>query len=82
MPIFIVLQQDRLHTTGLSVIEYNDKKFLEGKYNCDSEESAGFQKDVVHIDIDNTFAPLGILYIHQFEYSGGHDGSNFPTTVS
>ncbi|KAJ9580978.1 hypothetical protein L9F63_023839, partial [Diploptera punctata] len=73
-------KKDKLLTTGRSSIKYNDKTFLEGRYNCDSQESAGFQKDVINMEIDNAFSPLGILYIHQFEYSGGHGGSNLPTT--
>lgn len=34
------------------------------------------------MEIDNAYSPLGILYIHQFQYSGGSDGLNLPTTVS
>ncbi|PNF28889.1 hypothetical protein B7P43_G03854 [Cryptotermes secundus] len=69
-----------LHTTGYSFIEYNNRKFLEGRYNCTSHSSAGFDKDVINMEIDNAYTPLGILYIHQFQYSGGSDGLNLPTT--
>ncbi|PSN49824.1 hypothetical protein C0J52_08839 [Blattella germanica] len=72
-------KQEKLHTTGYSFIQYNEKKFLEGRYNCNSQESAGFEKDVINIEIDNAFAPLGIAYVHQYEYSGGSGGTNFPT---
>jgi hypothetical protein len=34
------------------------------------------------MEIDNAYSPLGILYIRQFQYSGGLDGLNLPTTVS
>jgi len=34
------------------------------------------------MEIDNAYFPLGVLYVHQFQYSGGSDGLNLPTTVS
>jgi len=36
----------------------------------------------MHMTIDNAYFPLGVLYEHQFQYSGGLDGLNLPTTVS
>jgi len=69
-----------LHTTGYSFIEYNSRKFLEGRYNCTSHSSAGLEKDVINMEIDNSYFPLGVLYVHKFQYSGGSDGLNLPTT--
>ncbi|XP_069692884.1 uncharacterized protein Apoltp isoform X2 [Periplaneta americana] len=69
-----------LRTTGYSFIEYNNRRFLEGRYNCTSQSSAGFEKDVINMEIDNSYSPLGILYIHEYQYSGGSEGLNLPTT--
>ncbi|XP_066998183.2 uncharacterized protein Apoltp [Anabrus simplex] len=72
-------KQEPLNKTGYATIKYNDQEFLEGKYKCDSQSSAGFDKDVINIEIENDYFPLGIFYDHEFRYSGGMDGTNLPT---
>ncbi|XP_063238564.1 uncharacterized protein LOC134540049 isoform X2 [Bacillus rossius redtenbacheri] len=69
-----------LNTTGHASVEYNGDRFVEAKYRCDSESSAGFEKDVVNVEVENGFTPVGIFYVHQLEYSAGVAGSNLPTT--
>lgn len=63
------------------MVDYNKKRLLDGSYKCDSESRAGFNKDVIDILAENTYLPLGIHYVRQFEYSGGNEGTNYPTVV-
>nr|CAD7196633.1 unnamed protein product [Timema douglasi] len=66
------------HTIGLATVEYNKAKFLEGKYSCESQSRAGFEKDIMNIEIENSFSPIGINYIHDLSYNAGSGGSNLP----
>lgn len=68
-----------LTTTGYSVWTYNRKEILHGRYNSKSESRAGFEKDHIQIKIENIYKPIGIVYINQYEYSGGNEGTNYPT---
>lgn len=74
-------QTKPLHATGKATIEYNKKKIVEGKYRCDSDSRAGFDKDTINVEVENEFVPIGLLYVHQFEYSAPGGGSNLPTVV-
>ncbi|CAG2054584.1 unnamed protein product [Timema podura] len=67
------------HTTGLATVEYNKAKFLEGKYSCESQSTKGFKKDIINIEIENGFSPIGINYVHDLSYNAGSEGSNLPT---
>nr|XP_003701542.2 PREDICTED: uncharacterized protein LOC100880818 isoform X1 [Megachile rotundata] len=66
-------------TTGYSVLTYNEQKVLHGRYDSKSESRAGFEKDRVQITIENVYKPIGILYVNQYEYSAGNQGTNYPT---
>ena len=82
MLIFDFCRNQPLQAVGHGLVDYNKKRLLDGKYKCDSESRAGFDKDVIDISLENTYFPLGVHYVHQFEYSGGNDGTNYPTVVS
>lgn len=62
-------------------MEYNRNKILEGKYNCLSESRAGFDKDTIHVEVENKLLPIGADYVHRFEYNAPREGSNTPTVV-
>lgn len=66
-------------TSGYSKLTYNGQEVLHGQYNSKSESRAGFEKDHTQITIENAYKPIGILYINQFEYSAGNEGTNYPT---
>ncbi|XP_026671389.1 uncharacterized protein LOC108627461 isoform X2 [Ceratina calcarata] len=66
-------------TTGYSELIYNGQKAIYGLYNSKSESRAGFERDRTQITIENTYKPIGILYVNQYEYSAGNEGTNFPT---
>ncbi|XP_034189232.2 apolipoprotein lipid transfer particle [Osmia lignaria lignaria] len=66
-------------TTGHSVLTYNGQKVVHGQYDSKSESRAGFEKDRVQITIENAYKPIGILYVNQYEYSAGNEGTNYPT---
>ncbi|XP_076620317.1 apolipoprotein lipid transfer particle [Colletes latitarsis] len=72
-------QERSLVTTGYSEMTYNGEKILRGRYNSESESRAGFEKDRIQIKIENPYKPIGILYINQYEYSAGNEGTNYPT---
>jgi hypothetical protein len=52
---------------------------MEGHYNEKSESHAGFERDRIEITIENSFRPIGIIYINQYEYSAGNEGTNYPS---
>lgn len=60
-------------TTGHCVIVSDDRKILNGQYTCKSESRAGYSKDVVDITIENEKKPIGIAYVHVYEYGGAED---------
>jgi len=66
-------------TTGHSTLMYNNQKVLHAQYNSKSESRAGFEKDRIQITMENIYKPIGIVYVNQFEYSGGNEGTNYPT---
>lgn len=66
-------------TIGHSELIYNEEKIIQSQYNAKSESRAGFDKDSVEISIENSFKPIGIIYINQYEYSRGIEGTNYPT---
>ncbi|XP_025074116.1 uncharacterized protein LOC105427375 [Pogonomyrmex barbatus] len=66
-------------TTGHSTLIYNERKVLDAQYNSKSESRAGFEKDRIQITVENIYKPIGIIYVNQFEYSGGNEGTNYPT---
>ncbi|XP_076641857.1 apolipoprotein lipid transfer particle [Halictus rubicundus] len=66
-------------TTGYSEMTYNGQKVLQGGYNSKSESRAGFEKDRIQISIENSLKPIGIVYVNQYEYSAGNEGTNYPT---
>lgn len=66
-------------TTGHSILLYNDKKVLHARYNSTSESRAGFEKDNIEVTVENIYKPIGVVYINQYEYSGGNEGTNYPT---
>lgn len=76
-----MLQEKLQRSTGRATVEYNSSKVLEGKYNCLSESRAGFDKDTIHVELQNKFLPIGADYIHSFGYNAPGDGSNTPTVV-
>ena len=52
---------------------------MEGLYNAKSESRAGFEKDRIEITAQNSFKPIGIIYVNQYEYSAGNEGTNYPS---
>ncbi|XP_070169221.1 uncharacterized protein Apoltp isoform X2 [Polyergus mexicanus] len=66
-------------TTGHSILIYNNQKVLDTQYNSKSESRAGFDKDRIQITVENIYKPIGIIYVNQYEYSGGNEGTNYPT---
>ncbi|XP_046746375.1 uncharacterized protein LOC124411334 [Diprion similis] len=68
-----------LISTGHSELIYNSQRIVHGEYNSKTESRAGFEKDRIEITIQNSLKPLGIVYINQYEYSGGNAGTNYPT---
>lgn len=66
-------------TTGHSTLIYNDEKVLHAKYNSKSESRAGFDKDRIEVSVENIYKPIGLVYVNQYEYSGGNEGTNYPT---
>ena len=66
-------------TNGYSNLVYNNREILNGQYKSKSESRAGFEKDEIKITIENILKPIGIFYVNQFEYSGGNEGTNYPT---
>lgn len=66
-------------TTGHSTLVYNDQKVLQAQYNSKSESRAGFEKDRIQIIVENSYKPIGLVYVNQYEYSGGNEGTNYPT---
>ncbi|XP_043484877.1 apolipophorins [Leptopilina heterotoma] len=67
-------------TNGYSKLFYNNQEILNGQYKSKSESRAGFEKDEIKITVENILKPIGIFYVNQFEYSGGNEGTNYPTT--
>lgn len=67
-------------STGHSILMYNNKEMLHAQYNSKSESHAGFDKDRIDITIENIYKPIGVVYVNQYEYSGGNEGTNYPTT--
>lgn len=66
-------------TTGHSTLLYNNQKVLHVQYNSKSESRAGFDKDRIQITVENIYKPIGVVYVNQYEYSGGNEGTNYPT---
>ncbi|KAF7992093.1 hypothetical protein HCN44_001418 [Aphidius gifuensis] len=67
-----------LVTTGYSKLIYNNNSILEGTYDSKSESRAGFEKEHIIINLKNSYHPLAIDYVNQFEYSAGNFGTNYP----
>lgn len=70
------------NTKGSANVVYNNNKILDGKYNSDSVASAGLEKEITTIELENKWKPLGINYEKTFAYSAPGDSTNLPTKVS
>lgn len=68
-----------LNSTGHATAVYNKDPIFEAIYNCLSKSKAGFDKDTVHVEVQNKWLPVGADYIHSFEYNSPGDGTNMPT---
>lgn len=66
-------------TTGHSILLYNGDNVLNAQYTAKSESRAGFEKDRVEVTVENIYKPIGVVYVNQYEYSGGNEGTNYPT---
>lgn len=77
-----MFQNGPLHTVGSGTIVYNNSKVLDGKYDCLSESRVGFDKDTIHVEVENKLVPIGAVYIHSKDYSTLDDDSGTPTVVS
>lgn len=71
-------KKPRQETTGHGTLMYNNQKVLDTQYNAKSEASSGIDKDRIEITVENIFKPIGIVYVNQYEYSGGNGGTNYP----
>lgn len=60
-------------TTGTAVVNYNKQKVLNGKYTCKTESSAGFDKEVIDIELENKYKPVGVHYVHSRQFAGPDD---------
>ncbi|GAB0088507.1 uncharacterized protein DMENIID0001_029540 [Sergentomyia squamirostris] len=67
------LKERPMITTGNAVVEYNNKKVLDGTYNCKTESRAGFEKENVNIALENSLKPVGIHYVHTKQSAGPYD---------
>ncbi|XP_055713060.1 uncharacterized protein LOC129807664 isoform X2 [Phlebotomus papatasi] len=67
------LKERPMLTTGNAVVEYNNRKVLDGTYNCKTESRAGFEKETVNIALENNLKPIGIHYVHQRQSAGPDD---------
>lgn len=66
-------------TNGFAKLNYNKEKVVDARYNSKGESRAGFEKDRIEITVENPVAPIGVIYVNQYEYSGGNRGTNYPT---
>lgn len=66
-------------TMGHSTLTYNNQTVLLVHYHSKSESRAGFEKDRIQITVEKIYKPIGIVYVNQYEYSGGNEGTNYPT---
>lgn len=73
-----MLQAKPVQSVGHATVVYNKDRVLNGTYNCQSESRAGFDKDTIHVELENKWVPVGADYIRSFEYGGS---SAAPTTV-
>lgn len=64
-----MLQEKPLLSIGQATVEYNGSKVLEGKYNCLSESKTGFDKDTIHVELQNKLLPIGVDYLHGRDHS-------------
>ncbi|KAK5639713.1 hypothetical protein RI129_012205 [Pyrocoelia pectoralis] len=53
---------------GSASVDYNGNNILKAKYDQQSESRAGFDKDTVHVEAENSFRPIGVTYIHAYKY--------------
>ncbi|XP_056647213.1 uncharacterized protein LOC130451874 [Diorhabda sublineata] len=60
---------------GQATLNYNGEKVLEGKYNRLSESQAGKDKDIVHVELQNSLMPVGADYIHKHDYGMPDDAT-------
>ncbi|KAG5880871.1 hypothetical protein JTB14_004019 [Gonioctena quinquepunctata] len=60
-------------SVGGATVDYNRNKVVEGKYKCVSQSRAGFDKDTVHVEIQNQLVPVGADYIYKHAYGAGPD---------
>ncbi|KAK4871887.1 hypothetical protein RN001_016011 [Aquatica leii] len=67
---------------GLATVDYNSNKILEAKYDRQSESRAGFEKDTVRVEAENSYTPIGVTYIHGYQYSLPVADYNTPTIDS
>ncbi|XP_045482614.1 uncharacterized protein LOC123686485 [Harmonia axyridis] len=71
--IDFVYQELPLHSVGNASVNYNGHKIMDGIYDCKSESKAGFEEDNTHVEIINSFIPIGVDYIHGYEYGAPTD---------
>lgn len=60
---------------GSALVNYNGDQVLNSKYTCKTESSAGLEKDIIDVEIQNTIRPIGLHYVDSREYGGSvsHD---------
>jgi hypothetical protein len=56
--------------------------YVDSLYFHETSSRGGIEKELHKLELDNPFWPLGISKHYQYEYSGGYNGLNLPTTVS
>lgn len=55
---------------GAAEVKYNGDQVLNGKYTCKTESSAGMEKDIIDVEIQNKIRPLGLHYVDSRTYGG------------
>lgn len=63
-------------------MNYNGNKMLDGIYDCKSTSKAGFEEDNTHVELLNSFVPIGVDYIHRYEYGAPEEGVAAPSKVN
>ncbi|KAK9890371.1 hypothetical protein WA026_010464 [Henosepilachna vigintioctopunctata] len=63
-----VYKEAPLRSVGNATVFYNGNNVLKAKYDCLSEERAGFEKDTTHVELQNVLLPIGADYIHGYQY--------------
>ena len=63
-------------------VELDSIKYIDSIYQHVTKSSAGREEEFSKIELGNQFWPIGLTRTYKYDYQGGYDGLNLPTTVS